>query len=121
MSWEKKFVIPPGGRAVSTWCYEWRRCVEERVACTIWYVRDQGVEEECPGHRVEQRFLELVPLEVFVAYSLLIDADALQSQDAIFLLQPASVKLVVRNREEEDNSNSSSHQAGRQEQYLPPR
>lgn len=39
-----------------------------------------SVESESPGHRVKERFLELVHFEVLVSDTLLVDADTLDGQ-----------------------------------------
>jgi hypothetical protein len=92
----------------------WRRQLH-----TIGDIGHQRIEDKSPSQRVRQSFTQLVPLEVLVTDTLLIDTDAFNGKDAIFFAQPSSVKLVVGYREEENYTNRSGQQPSKKENDLP--
>ena len=71
---------------------------------SIGNIRNQRIEEEGPGHRVQQCFLDLVHLKVLVTDSLLVLADSRHGQHSVLFLQPARVQLVVRHDPEENQT-----------------
>jgi hypothetical protein len=82
-------------------------------------IRHESVEEECPGHGVNQSFLQLIGLEVLVADPLLVYAHARNGQNPVFLLQPARVQLAVGNEVEEVGPQCDGQEAGHQKDNLP--
>jgi len=90
MSWEKKFEMPPWwdiSRSFDGSFGKW---------LTVGYISDESVEEECPAQRIDQRLLQLIPLEVLIAHTLRINPDTLNRQNPILLAQPPTVQLVIR-------------------------
>jgi hypothetical protein len=75
---------------------------------TIRNIGYQRVENKRPSQGICQSFAELIPLEVLVANTLLIDTNTLNGKNAVFLAQPTSVELVVGHSEQENNANNSS-------------
>lgn len=93
--------------------------VEEVGNSTVGNIRDERVEEERPGHRVDQRFLHLIQFEVLVSDSLLVGPHAGHRQNAVFLLQPPRVELAVWDDPEEDQTQDDGQQTGDEEDDLP--
>ena len=91
MSWEKKLLIPPYDIVSSV-----NADAMQGDSTHIRYVCDKSKEEESPGEWIEQSFSKLVPLEVLVTNTLLIDPDTFDTEDAVLLTQPTGVQLVVR-------------------------
>jgi hypothetical protein len=81
--------------------------VEEK-SLTIWYIRNERIEEERPAQRIKQGLLHLVELEVLVTNTLIVHSNALNGKDAVFFAEPAAVHLVVWHCPEEENSNKGS-------------
>jgi hypothetical protein len=63
---------------------------------TIGNISNQGVEEECPGQGICQRFLELVHLEMLVSDTLLVASHTFNGKNSIFLAQETGVELIIR-------------------------
>lgn len=86
---------------------------------TVGDISDQGKEHERPRQRIHERLPQLIPLEVLIADSLLIDPDALDRQQAVLVTQPPRVELVIRHGEVEDDANNHGQQPREQEDNLP--
>lgn len=85
-------------------------------------VRDiccKGVKDKRPGHRVGQCFFELIQLEVLVADALLVDPHSLHGQDTVFLLQPAGIKLIIRNQPVEPHAQRDGQEARKKKDGFP--
>lgn len=94
---------------------------EEVGDTTVGDVGNQSVEEERPGHWVQQCLLDLVQLEVLVTNSLLVDADTRNSQYSVLFLQPARVQLVIRYDPEENAAQCDCQETRHKEDDLPRR
>lgn len=86
---------------------------------SVWNIGDQSVEDECPCKGVNESFLELIGLEMFVADTLLVDTDALNAESSVFFAEPASVELVVWHHEEEHDADGNGKEACDEEDDLP--
>lgn len=95
--------------------------IEKVGDATIGDVGNKSKEEECPGHGIQQRFLDLVDLEVLVSDALLVDAHASDGEDTVLLLEPAAVQLAVGDNPEEDESKDHRKQTSDEEDNLPGR
>jgi len=93
--------------------------VEEVGDTSIWDISNKRNEEERPCHRVHQRLLHLIELEMLISNTLLINPDSRNSQNPIFLLQPPRVQLAIRHDPEEYKSQRNSQQARAQEDDFP--
>lgn len=82
-------------------------------------IRNQRIEEEGPAHRIQERLLDLVQLEVLVTDTLLIDAYSSNGQNAVLLLQPAGIQLIIRHNPQENTTQHNSQQTGDKEDDLP--
>ena len=114
MSWLKKLVMPPALLLVSQ-MFE----MQSRRLHTIGDIGYQRVKDKSPGQRVCQSFTQLIPLEVLVTNTLLVDTDTFDGKDAIFLAQPSSVELVIRYREKEYHADCSGQKSSKKENNLP--
>lgn len=92
---------------------------EEIADATIGNVGCESKECKRPCQGVEERFLQLVHLEVLVANALLIDPDSLDGEPTVEWTQPACIQLIVRDEDDEEYPNSSCEQAGDKEDDLP--
>ena len=63
---------------------------------TIRDIGNERIKEECPGHRIQQRLLHLVQLEVLVTDTLLVDPHPRDGEHTVFFLEPPSIQLAVR-------------------------
>lgn len=72
------------------------KLTEEVGNSAIGYICKHGEEEESPRHWIGESFLSLVQFEVLVSDTLLVDTDAGNGKDSVFLLQPACIKLTIR-------------------------
>ena len=68
---------------------------EEVADASVGDVGHAGVEGKGPGQGVEERFLELVKLEVFVPDSLLVYPNSFNGENAISFAEEFRVQLVV--------------------------
>lgn len=92
----------------------------EKVRDTaIGNIRNQRIEEEGPGDRVQESLLDLVQLEVLVTDTLLVDAHPGNGQNPILLAQPARIQLVIRHNPQENQTQRDSQQTGDEEDNLP--
>lgn len=82
-------------------------------------IGDQSVEDEGPCKGIQESFLELVELEVLVADTLLVDADTLDAESSVIFAEPASVELVVRHDEKEDDADGNSNKPCDEEYDFP--
>jgi len=86
---------------------------------TIWNISNQCIKEEGPAKRVQQRFFELVELEMLVADTLSIHSDSLERQDAVFFAEPTAIQLVVWDSPEKKDADGGSEQSRDKKYNLP--
>lgn len=94
---------------------------EEIANPAIGDISRQGVKAKSPGQRIQERFFQLIPLEMFVTDTLLVDTNSLDGEDAIARLQPPCIQLIVRNDEEKHHAQSRRQAAVDQEDDFPGR
>jgi len=92
---------------------------EEIGNTSIGNIGNKSIEKESPSHRIQKRLLNLIQLEVLVSNTLLVNADTSNSQDAIFLVQPARIELVIWHNPEENQTKTNGQQAGNKEDDFP--
>lgn len=63
--------------------------------------------------------MELIELEMRIPDALVVHPNALDSQDAILLAEPATIQLIVGHRPQEDEPKERGQQASGQEDNLP--
>ena len=76
---------------------------EEVGQPSIRNITDERAEEKSPRHWVKQGFLDLIPLEMLVPNTLLVFLDTAHGKDTILLFEPARIKLIIGNDEEENH------------------
>jgi hypothetical protein len=92
---------------------------EEVAYSAVGDVGCESIEDERPCQGVRECFFQLVHFKMLVADSLLVDSDSLDGQDTVSRLQPPCVELVVRDDEEEDNSQGRGEASVDEENDLP--
>lgn len=92
---------------------------EEVGDTTVGDISDQRKEEERPGDRVQESFLDLVELEMLVTNSLLVFTHTRDSQYPVLFLQPACVQLVIRYYPEENKAERDGQETRHEEDNLP--
>jgi hypothetical protein len=68
---------------------------------------NNGIKKEGPSHRIQECLLDLIHFEVLVSNALLVNANTGNSQDAIFLFQPARIELIIRYNPEENETKTN--------------
>lgn len=92
---------------------------EEISDTTVRNISNQSVKEKRPRHRVQQRLLNLIQLEMLITNTLLVNAHPRNSQDPVFFLQPACVQLVIRDNPEEDTAQCDGQESRYEEDDFP--
>lgn len=92
---------------------------EEVSDTAIGDIRNNGVEEERPGHRIQQCLFHLIKLEMLISNTLLVNSDTSDRQHAVLLLQPPRVQLVIRHNPQEHDAQTNRQQPSHQEDNLP--
>lgn len=86
---------------------------------TIRYICNHRIEKESPSHRIQQRFLHLIQLEMFIPNTLLVNPHTRNSQHTVFLLQPPCIQLVIRDDPEKDGTQKDGKEPRAEKYDLP--
>lgn len=82
-------------------------------------IGNEREEKESPGHWIQKGFFDLIPLEVFVTDTLLVDSHASNRPNTIFLGQPTGIQLAVWDNPKEKKAQGNSEQSCEKENNLP--
>ena len=77
---------------------------------TIRNISNQRIKKESPTQRIQQRLLQLIPLEMPIPHALFVNSNPLNSQHAILLAQPPTVKLVIRHNPQKHDATARRQQ-----------